>query len=236
MEEFVTQVHQLDDRTYYFDQFDVHIYLFLGDDMALLTDTGFACFPDLKEKVEELTDLPVTVLVSHGHPDHAGAVMSFDEVHAHPDAFDSIRDYQGGEGGKGELIPLAEGDVIDIGGRKFEVVLCPGHGPGHIALLDRENRVLLPGDMVQREHVVMYLPHADLEQFRESLLKLKSMRSEYDILLPFHGEVPMDPDQIDTVLACVDAYLAGELTPVDGVGPEGTECKVYELNGFQLML
>ena len=41
MGEFVTQVHKLDDRTYYFDQFDVHIYLFLGEKKALLWDTGF---------------------------------------------------------------------------------------------------------------------------------------------------------------------------------------------------
>lgn len=236
MEEFVSQVHQLDDRTYYIDQFDVHIYLFLGEEKALLTDTGFACFPDLKQVVRQLTDLPLVVLNSHGHPDHSGNVLSFDQVYAHPDAFESIRQMQGGEGGKGELLPLADGEEIDIGGRRFQVVLCPGHAKGHIALLDRANRVLLPGDMVQREHVVMYLPHADVEEYRKSLLLLKNLGSAYDTLLPCHGEVPMEPGQIDNILACVDAYQAGQLTPVDGVGPEGTHCKEYILNGFSLMI
>ena len=45
MGEFVTAVHKLDDRTYYFDQFDVHIYLFLGEEKALLTDTEM-CISD----------------------------------------------------------------------------------------------------------------------------------------------------------------------------------------------
>ncbi|MCD8376915.1 MAG: MBL fold metallo-hydrolase [Oscillospiraceae bacterium] len=236
MEEFKSQVHQLDERTYYFDQFDVHIYLFIGNEKALLTDTGFACFPDLKQLVTGLTALPLVVLNSHGHPDHSGAVLSFERVLAHPDAFESIRQVQGGEGGKGELAPLADGEEIDIGGRVFQVVLCPGHASGHIALLDRANRVLLPGDMVQREHVVMYMAHANVAQYRESLLLLKGMAGEYDTLLPCHGEVPMDPGQIDNVLACIDAYLAGQLTPTDGVGPDGAPCKEYIHNGFSLML
>ncbi|MCD8332373.1 MAG: MBL fold metallo-hydrolase [Oscillospiraceae bacterium] len=236
MEQFKSQVHQLDENTYYIDQFDVHIYLFIGKDKTLLTDTGFACFPDLKQIVTGLTDLPLIVMNSHGHPDHSGAVLSFDRVLAHPDAFESIRQVQGGEGGRGELVPLADGEEIDIGGRTFQVILCPGHASGHIALLDRANRVLLPGDMVQREHVVMYMPHADVKQYRESLLQLKALSGAYDTLLPCHGEVPMEPGQIDNVLACIDAYLAGQLTATDGVGPEGTACKEYILNGFSLML
>ncbi len=236
MEEFISQVHQLDDRTYYIDQFDVHIYLLLGEKMALLTDTGFGCFPDFKRIVSGLTTLPVMVLNSHGHPDHSGHVLDFDQVYAHPDAFDSIRQVQEGQGGRGELLPLQDGQEIDIGGRCLQVILCPGHAAGHIALLDKGNRVLFPGDMVQREHVVMYMPHADIHQYRESLLLLKSMRNSYDQLLPCHGEVPMDPSQIDNILNCVDTYLAGNVTPADGVGPEGTPCKEYIANGFSLMM
>lgn len=233
MGEFVTQVHKLDDRTYYFDQFDVHIYLFLGEKKALLWDTGFDCFPDLRQEVEKITGLPLVVVQSHGHPDHSGGNLTFGEIYAHPDGFDAIRTYQGGEG---SLKPINEGDVIDIGGRSFEVLHTPGHQKGHIALLNRAERILLPGDLVQREHVVMYLPGVDFADYRRSLLRLKELGGAYDVLYPCHGEVPMDKSQIDNILACLDAYEAGQLTPTDAVGPEGTKCKAYKLNGFEIMV
>lgn len=233
MEEFVTTVHKIDDRTYYFDQFDVHIYLFLGDEKALLTDTGFACFPDLKEAVQKITDLPLMVLNSHGHPDHCGGNASFETIYAHSDGFEAIRHF--GEGDY-TLLPIEDGAVIDLGGRCFEVILTPGHVDGHIALLNRAERILLPGDMIRPDHIVMYLGYGvDYAKYRDSLVKLRDMSNLYDTILPCHGDVPADWALFDKVIACVDAYTAGELTGVDAVGPEGTACKAYYLGDFSIL-
>lgn len=233
MGEFVTAVNKIDDRTYYFDQFDVHIYLFLGEEKALLTDTGFGCFPDLKEKVAEITDLPLIVLNSHGHPDHCGGNANFGTIYAHPDGFEAIYHFAEGDF---TLLSIADGDVIDLGGRSFEVILTPGHIDGHISLLNRGERTLLPGDIIQQEHIVMYLGYGvDYAKYRESLVKLRDMGDLYDTILPCHGGVPMDKSQFDVVISAVDAYTAGELTGVDAVGPEGSACKEYIKNGFAIM-
>ena len=37
-----------------------------------------------------------------------------------------------------------EGDTLECGGYRFEVLHIPGHTPGSIALLDREHGLLLP--------------------------------------------------------------------------------------------
>ena len=234
MSEFVTTVGKLDDRTYYFEQFDVRFYLFLGEEKALLTDTGFGCFPDIKEKVEAITDLPLIVLNSHGHPDHCGANAAFGEVYADPAGFEAICKFSEGDC---TLLPIEDGEVIDIGGRQFEVISTPGHIDGHISLLNRAERILLPGDIVQSVHLVMYLGYGvNFVKYRESLVKLKDMADLYDTILPSHGDIPMPMSQYDNIIGCVDAYLAGELTGVDAVGPEGSPCKEYTKNGFGLMV
>src|SRR5512146_3040002 len=59
-------------------------YLVAGTEKALLVDTGEGK-GDLAKLVRTLTRLPLTVVVTHGHPDHAGGVSQFAEVHVHPD-------------------------------------------------------------------------------------------------------------------------------------------------------
>ena len=46
-------------------------YLVVGEEKALLIDTGFGIY-SLKEKVRGITELPVTVVNTHAHPDHMG--------------------------------------------------------------------------------------------------------------------------------------------------------------------
>lgn len=43
---------------------------------------------------------------------------------------------------------LAHGDVLDLGGRRLEVVATPGHTGGHVCLADRDARLLFTGDHV----------------------------------------------------------------------------------------
>lgn len=43
---------------------------------------------------------------------------------------------------------IGEGDVIDLGGLKLEVYDLPGHTPGGIALLNRQDRILFVGDSI----------------------------------------------------------------------------------------
>ncbi len=71
-------------NTYFFNEFGMDSqYLLVGSDRALLIDTGSG-FYDLKGTVEKLTKLPYDVVVTHGHPDHAGGIGQFDTVWMDP--------------------------------------------------------------------------------------------------------------------------------------------------------
>lgn len=54
----------------------VMCFLVVGGTGAMLVDTAYG-FGDLSKVVEEITDLPVTVVNSHGHVDHSGGNFFF---------------------------------------------------------------------------------------------------------------------------------------------------------------
>lgn len=55
-------------------------FLVTGTSRALLIDSGYG-FSDLWKFVKGLTDLPLTVVNTHGHLDHTGGNFLFDEVY-----------------------------------------------------------------------------------------------------------------------------------------------------------
>ena len=70
-------VHKLDHDLYCFTQsrlpvcISVDAYLVLGSQRCLLIDClMLRC--NLYQQIREITDLPLDVLITHGHPDHAG--------------------------------------------------------------------------------------------------------------------------------------------------------------------
>lgn len=58
----------------------VYTSLIIGNEKALLIDTGYG-FADLAAFVRTLTDKPLTVVLTHGHLDHAGGTYLFPEVY-----------------------------------------------------------------------------------------------------------------------------------------------------------
>ncbi len=65
---------------------------------------------------------------------------------------------------------LKEGDKVTFGNSTFEVLFLPGHAPGHIGLLNREEQILVSGDVLFRESVGRTdLPGGDHSTLIESI-------------------------------------------------------------------
>ncbi len=62
----------------------VNLFLLVGNERAALLDSGFGVVDTLRSLAESLTDKPILCILTHGHPDHAGAAALFDEVYMHP--------------------------------------------------------------------------------------------------------------------------------------------------------
>ena len=76
-------IEKLNEQTWLIEEYSntasAYMYLLTGREKALLIDTGFGTIP-LKSICEELTVLPVTVALTHGHVDHIGGTGAFEEV------------------------------------------------------------------------------------------------------------------------------------------------------------
>ena len=86
----------------------------------------------------------------------------------------------------------ADGETLEIGGTKWEVLHIPGHSSGSIALYYRSGKILIPGDTVYADNAIgrFDLHGADGTQLKESLLKLAEL--EVKILLPGHNHIVED--------------------------------------------
>ncbi|ROM83176.1 hypothetical protein BK654_01760 [Pseudomonas brassicacearum] len=67
---------------------------------------------------------------------------------------------------------LAEGDVLDLGDRHFEILHLPGHSPGSIALFEKRTGILFSGDVIYDGELLDDIPGADRAHYVHSLQRL----------------------------------------------------------------
>jgi len=160
------------------------MYLVLGSERAALIDTGMGV-GSLRDYVSGLTSLPLTVINTHGHPDHAGGNSEFDLCYLHPADHkwflsmcharyrqEDIRkicthnqqEYLNALLPDGPIpLPVVDGAQIDLGKRSLLISLTPGHTPGSICVYDNTTRSLFAGDMLSGQSVWLY------DEYSESL-------------------------------------------------------------------
>jgi len=185
----------------------VRAFLFDGTDRALLVDSGFGS-GNIRETVNKLTKKPVMLVITHADPDHIGCNALFDKACMHPAEYSYYYESMPADA---VVSPLWDGDIIDLGSRKFEVVLIPGHTPGSIALLDRENRILVSGDTISVTPIFMFGKMRSVRAYIHSLEKLSGMSEGFDVIYPSHGPFPVGINLIEKLIAGAEKLLKGEL-------------------------
>ena len=183
---------------------DAGFYLICGADACLLLDSGFGGCQDLPDQLRALAGArPIRLVNTHYHMDHAGGNHFFPAAYAHPGDFGPLRDTVP------QLYPLREGMRFFLGGRTLEVLECPGHTPGGIALLDRENRLLFSGDMIATVPIWMQGADTDLQAYMRSMDKFLSLEGDVELVLGCHGPMPQSLALCRPLKALAADILAG---------------------------
>ena len=183
-------------------------YLLIGEKKACIIDTMNG-YNNLNETARKLTDKPVVVVNTHGHPDHIFGNVFFSEAYMNPADLDLARSFVESPEYRKILkeqnlsFPpfrnILPGDVIDLGGRTLEVFSLPGHTPGSILLLLKEDRILFTGDAVNH-HLWMQLDGClSISAYVKELDKILFLEKKADIILHGHAH---DPDDI-SLLRCL---------------------------------
>ncbi|MDD3409516.1 MAG: MBL fold metallo-hydrolase [Eubacteriales bacterium] len=125
-------------------------YLIEGRDKALVIDTGMGRRP-VRPLLEQLTRLPMEAAFTHVHGDHLYHADEFERKYLSPKEQALLpvfvasmmpeKPYR-----MEDFTPIAEGDVLALGGNDIEVIALPGHTPGSVVFVDHVHRCLFTGD------------------------------------------------------------------------------------------
>jgi glyoxylase-like metal-dependent hydrolase (beta-lactamase superfamily II) len=153
----------------------------------------------LRRWVPLVTERALTAVASHTHFDHIGAHHEFPdrcvhraeaEILADPrnaltladpyvtdEIFDALppapyrsTDYAVRAAPATRI--LEDGDAIDLGDRRLEVIHTPGHSPGGIALWEAATGILFSGDIVYDGPLIEDTYHADAADYYRSMVRL----------------------------------------------------------------
>ena len=235
---------------------EVISYLIVGEDKALLFDTGMG-ISNIKGVVAGLTSLPVSVLNSHTHNDHVGDNWRFSDIYGMDTDFTRANALGSKEDAQAELAPgklcgslppgfdvkgyatkpfhithwLHDGDTIDLGGRTLKVIGTPGHTPDAIALLDDKSGLLFTGDSFYLGPIYLYRPETDLDAYVVSMQKLAALAPHLQLLLPSHNVPVADPSYLPKVVAAIQQVRRGEAKSVSADGKHE-----YLFDGFSFLM
>ena len=203
---------------------NVDAYLIVGDKRALLVDS-LQDETTLYDEIRKITQLPVDVVITHGHSDHAGA--STKALHENGCAiYMDLRDLpilkSMSNANDNWFKDIQSGKVFDLGGFSLEVITVPGHTPGSLVLLERDKQLLFTGDTIGSGYFWMQLPHSlSLTIFLGSLKEMWEKVKSFEKLLVYPGHRSQSPVQLNLqyvkdTLTITENLVSGEWEGEDG--------------------
>lgn len=214
------------------------MYLIEGEEKAVLVDTCLGV-GHLRKFVETLTEKPITVILTHGHADHALGAPEFDEVYMNPadnaiyEAMSPLEERKGyiqaNLGGKlldfaeddyvqptlADFKVLKDGQVFNLGEIHAEVYALPGHTRGTMVILVAEEKILILGDACNNATFLFDENSLSVEEYRENLIHVQQkLTGRFEETCLCHHVIKASADMIHSVIEVCDEVMAGKADDV----------------------
>ncbi len=169
-----------------FNPFQENTYVLHADGKGIVFDPGCSDENEERELEHWLRDhriTPVRVLLTHAHVDHVMGCAWMQERYGlspelHAKDLPVLERAQASATLFGlQCSPppaparfIEEGEVITLGNEHLDILLVPGHAPGHIAFFNPKRRFILSGDVLfQRSVGRTDLPGGDMATLLKSI-------------------------------------------------------------------
>ena len=226
---------KLDDHTWIGNGhrlYNESLYLVEGNKSAVLIDAGVR-IPELDKIVAKITSKPVTMILTHGHGDHVGGAGPFPEVWVSPADeqmfLSNLRGYQG------KTVHLTDGQVIDLGDRKLEVMFTPGHTAGSVTFFDKANHYGFSGDAFGSTNLLVF---TYLSNVVASAAKVEKYLKENNIKFLFPGHYSGDnletPQRVTDIKEMCQEVLDGKRQPIKSDGNNGGNDLMIDDKGVRI--
>lgn len=224
-----------------------NLFLIEGRDQAILVDTSEGA-GNLKDFVEKLTSKPLTVVLTHGHIDHAMGAAAFDKVYMNPadqGVYERMSDIPqrkeylamsvpsdqraavtnlpmlDADGAEQKFLPLNDGETFDLGGITVQAYSVAGHTPGMMVLLLVEDRILIAGDAANTATFLFddYCP--TVSEYQANLKALdQRLKGKYDRVFLSHHDLEAPQDLLQRVITVCQEVIDGKADdqPFDFMG------------------
>lgn len=224
------------------DATGVRAFLIEGADAAVLIDTCCGV-GNLKELVESMTSLPISVLCTHGHVDHASGTYGFEKVYLNEADWELVKEHTTYEKRSGFIDPdgtrftredyvpqrdgnylnVTDGQIFDLGGTTIESIAVKGHTQGMTCFLVKEHRALILGDACNPFTFMFLDESSDLKTLMSSLNRLLERSDDFDTVWISHGEADCPKTVITDVLEVCEEILnrTDDAIPFESLGRQG---------------
>lgn len=228
-------------------------YLVVGTHRAVLFDTGMG-YENISKVVQHITNLPLSVFLTHAHWDHIGGASLFRSVHLYNDPFEIGLLKEGfrstdieelhqatyfakgwapkhfAVAGVSNILLVTDGQHSTIDDMTIEVIHTPGHTPGSVCYLIQPHNVLITGDTIYPGPLYGHLPESNISDFSKSVQKISQHIDRYTRLLPGHNAVSSPSSLVQKIF---DGFLS--IAQREKKGEATGNALTYRFNSFSVI-